>query len=51
MVCRGWDVVKRLGRGSVEGAARRSCSAEVARVGDGGCGVEMGCRGRGVFKG
>ena len=43
--------MKRLGRGGAEGAARRSCGAEVARVGDGDCGVEMGCRGRGHLKG
>ena len=50
-VGRGWDMVKQLGRGGAEGAARRSCGAEVARVGDGGCGVEMGCRDRLAFKG
>ena len=43
--------MKRLGRGGAEGAARRSCSAEVARVGDGGCGVEMAAGVAGRLKG
>ena len=51
VVVRGYDAVKRLGHGGTEGAARWSGGADVARVGDGGCGVEMGCRGRGAFKG